>query len=260
LAKIAVDEIELRRAKRQAEEKVSLLRMATQMAGFGDWRMDLRAGKTTWSDKTYRIYGVEPHTVEPGLKHIMSLCEPEERRKLQAAVEAAVVNKTGYEVQLQIRWPNGEIRHVIPKCVCELDAEGNPVALVGVVRDVTERVRNLKALEEHAHRADLAEEVAGLGHWRMEAGTRKISWSPQMYAIYGLDPGQPLDLQALIKMMPPEDWAARAKALDRLMTSGQAPEQQIIRLYRADGELPRNSDPTDRWSPRSAAWWTSPIL
>jgi PAS domain S-box-containing protein len=237
LAKMVVDEIELRRAKREAEETARVLQMAKQIAGFGRWRMDLTTGKSVWSDAAFAIYGLDPRKVEPGLKCIMSLCEPDQRGKLLAAVEAAIATKTGYEVELKIRWPNGEIRHVKPKGVCELDAAGTPVALVGVVQDVTERVNTLKALEDYACRAELAQQVAGLGHWRVDAGTRKITWSTQMYAIYGLEPDNAIDMDAIQAMTDPEDWAANAAALERLLTTGKSAGQDITRIRRANGEL-----------------------
>ena len=48
--------------------------------------------------------------------------------------------------------------------------------------------------EELARRAEAAEAVAGMGHWRVDAATREITWSPQTYKIYGFAPDQPLDL------------------------------------------------------------------
>ena len=47
------------------------------------------------------------------------------------------------------------------------------------------RVRRLK---ERQHLVELAEEMAGVGYWRIDAATREHTWSPQIARIYGLDP------------------------------------------------------------------------
>ena len=90
--------------------------------------------------------------------------------------------------------------------------------------------------EKMARRAEAAEAVAGLGHWRMNVRTQKVTWSPQMYVIYGLDPDEPLDLHAIMAMTHEDD---RAKSRERLalqMEGGMAREEAILRIQRPDGE------------------------
>jgi PAS domain S-box-containing protein len=91
--------------------------------------------------------------------------------------------------------------------------------------------------EELARRAEFAETIAGLGHWRLDARTREISWSPQLYQIYGLAPDTPLDLKALQAMLHPDDAKARAVKLERQLTTGETDENTINRIVRADGEV-----------------------
>jgi PAS domain S-box-containing protein len=237
LAKVVVDEIELRSAKRDAEEKQRLLELAEQVSGIGRWRLDMTSGRSVWSDAMYAIYGVQRHDFEPGLRGILQLCEPEQRGKIVAAMEAVMGGKSDIELEFAIRRPDGEIRHVVSKAIRELDAAGKPTVLFGVLQDVTNRVRGLKAAEAQTQRAGLAEQVAGLGHWRMDARTREITWSAQMYVIYGLDPGQPLDLAALMKMTDAQDADERSKALERLLATGKGPGRQITRIHRPNGEL-----------------------
>ncbi|HEY4029311.1 MAG TPA: MHYT domain-containing protein [Caulobacteraceae bacterium] len=97
--------------------------------------------------------------------------------------------------------------------------------------------------EEMARRAEAAENVAGLGHWRTDLRTRAVTWSPQMYAIYGLDPGKPFDLGEVTGMTHAEDKAAQAARLDRWSLIGDQDadcdrqEEYILRIVRPDGEV-----------------------
>ena len=92
------------------------------------------------------------------------------------------------------------------------------------------------AAQEHARRADVAEAVAGLGHWRLDVATREITWSSQLYRIYGFEPGNRLDLDAVMAMSHPDDAAEGQKRLARQAAGGGA-ESSVSRIIRASGEV-----------------------
>jgi PAS domain S-box-containing protein len=83
----------------------------------------------------------------------------------------------------------------------------------------------------------MAERIGGIGHWRLDQATRKITWSAQMYAIFGLNADHPLDLTELMQMVDERDREARNQALQSLLATGKSPGQQIVRIRRKDGEL-----------------------
>ena len=237
LARICVDEIELRRAQRDTEAQRLALEKAKALIGFGRWRLDLSTGVSTWSDSMYEIYGVDRATFQAGIKGVSELIAPEDRGKMLVAVEGAIANRSGFELEIHINRPDGGTRCAVSKAVCELGADGAPIALFGVLQDVTDRDRALHEARDQAQRAELAERLAGVGHWRMDAETRELAWSPQMYAIYGIRPDQPLALEPLMAMTDGRDRAQRVDALQRLLATGQAPGQQITRIRRLNGEL-----------------------
>ena len=91
--------------------------------------------------------------------------------------------------------------------------------------------------EKLARRAESAEAAAGLGHWRMNARSGCVTWSPQMYVIYGLDPNEPPDLAAIKRMTHPDDQVDQAARIARQPTNGDAHEEYVLRIVRADGEV-----------------------
>jgi PAS domain S-box-containing protein len=90
--------------------------------------------------------------------------------------------------------------------------------------------------EKMARRAEAAEAVAGLGHWRLNVKTQAVVWSPQMYVIYGLDPDAPLDLHTLMDMIHEDDRAKSRQTLALQMEGGAMRDDSIIRIHRPDGE------------------------
>jgi len=58
---------------------------------------------------------------------------------------------------------------------------------------------------EREHWAEMAEELAGLGYWRMDARTETLRWSKHMFRIFGFEPGlKPLLAEAMARV-PPDD-------------------------------------------------------
>jgi len=82
----------------------------------------------------------------------------------------------------------------------------------------------------------LTEEIAGVGHWRMDAETLKSTWSDEVYRIYGVtretfDPS----LEDALDFFHPDD----RETVRRAVTTGLATGEGFrirLRLIRADGE------------------------
>ncbi len=115
-------------------------------------------------------------------------------------------------------------------------------AIVGVGLDVLVRNGALRTLRnardgavEQARRAELAEDVARLGHWRLDLRTDQITWSRQMYRIYGLPDDAALDLRALIAMTHPDDARANAARLSDQRVTGVAHANTSTRIIDAEG-------------------------
>jgi PAS domain S-box-containing protein len=90
--------------------------------------------------------------------------------------------------------------------------------------------------EKLARRAEAAEAAAGLGHWRLNVRTNCLSWSPQMYVTYGLDPGEAPDPEAAKRMTHPDDRERQRTRLARRPAAGDAHEEYVLRIVRGEGE------------------------
>ena len=62
-------------------------------------------------------------------------------------------------------------------------------ALAPVVVEVLARNKAERALQERERRLTRAEELAHLGHWRHDLVQGQVSWSDELYRIFGLEPG-----------------------------------------------------------------------
>jgi PAS domain S-box-containing protein len=82
--------------------------------------------------------------------------------------------------------------------------------------------------------AEMAEQIAGLGYWRLDVATKEIAWSDGLFRMYGLEVGRLPDLEAAMAAIHPEDSARANARLERAMTLGEDFTDQV-RLKGADG-------------------------
>lgn len=137
---------------KQAEEALQwrsiLLSRSQELAHVGHWRITLPTGDLEWSDEVYRIHGVAPDTFELNVENAINAYHPEDRDRVGKVVEEAIGQGVGFEFELRVIRPSGEVRNVLSRGECSLDAAGQVDAVFGVFMDITERKQ---AEEEREH-------------------------------------------------------------------------------------------------------------
>lgn len=92
-----------------------------------------------WSDETYRIFGFEARSFKPSQDFLLGLVHVDDRAAFKEAIEGAVRNAHGYELEFRAIRQDGAMRAMqsigIPAC----DSSGRVIDLVGAVMDITER-------------------------------------------------------------------------------------------------------------------------
>jgi PAS domain S-box-containing protein len=115
--------------------------------------------------------------------------------------------------------------------------DGGAVGVINVFRDVSERRVDRDALSDQARRAAQAEAIAGLGYWRLDAATQKITWSEQMFHIFGLPMGDEPPLAAAMAMTHPEDIIGSGVRLSEALDGGGGWADVVTRIVRPDGQV-----------------------
>ena len=112
------------------------LNRAQAVALTGSWRMNVGRNELTWSDKTYRIFGISegtPLTYEKFLNFV----HPEDREYVDREWSAALRGKP-YEIEHRII-VGDTMKWVREKAELEFDKEGLLLGGFGTVQDITER-------------------------------------------------------------------------------------------------------------------------
>jgi PAS domain S-box-containing protein len=110
--------------------------------------------------------------------------------------------------------------------------------------DTTERKRAeeerqalSRNLQESKARLEEAQRVAHIGHYYWDLITNRVSWSDELYRIYGLTPQEgPIDMAMVREMIHPDDRDHVFKAADEAVRSGVHTEAEH-RVVRHDGTV-----------------------
>jgi len=122
---------------------------AQQISHLGNWEWDLQADTSWWSDETYRLFGAEPGHLESGPQTFLSFMHPEDRGRIQDAIDGAIAAKSPYVLDFRVIRLDGQERFMHTEAEMVLDAEGTPVRVMGTIQDVTERKRAQQQLEDY---------------------------------------------------------------------------------------------------------------
>jgi len=94
-------------------------------------------------------------------------------------------------------------------------AQEEEARLLLIIEDVSEQARLQQSLQQSEAALLQAQAVAGIGSWRLDCQTGALSWSPEVYRIFGLPAQQPLNDATFFDCVHPEDhemvkaaWAA----------------------------------------------------
>ena len=147
------------RADAETRRQARQLQGAQALAKMGSWHWDLHGDRVTWSDELFRIFGVSGGEFSGTLQAFLDRVHPDDRGKLRTEVEGAVAERRGFHLRERIVRPDGEVRMLASVGEIQLDASGEPAAMLGTCQDVTEQwqaeaaVRAREALLRSLHRA-----------------------------------------------------------------------------------------------------------
>jgi len=151
-------------ADRKARLSEEQLAVAIDAAQLGRWEWDLATSTLNWSAGTRRMYEVDLD-VPVSTETFQRLIHPDDRPLIAAAMEDGV-RGLPIDVQFRVVFPDGRIRWIHSRGRTVNDELGQPMRLVGVKVDITERKAAEQRLQEqqrnlaHSARVSVAGELS----------------------------------------------------------------------------------------------------
>jgi PAS domain S-box-containing protein len=116
----------------------------------------------------------------------------------------AIERKTTALWQETSDYPSGRLTGEV-SVVPVLDNNGICTHLVGSVHDITERHRAEAALRENEARLKNAERLAHVGNWRFDFTSKELSWSEEMFRIFGREQDYTPSFESVLQAVVPDD-------------------------------------------------------
>ena len=161
-ARVAARTAELASVNARLRDSEERLRLAQRYAGAGTWDWDIRADRVTWSEEYFDLCGLDPKAVTPSHAAWLEAVHPQDRAAAQAALQDCLRRRDpDFQVEYRIRHPRRGERWLAGRGRLVCDAGGEPIRLVGLDIDITDRKRaELKvAAANEELRREVEEEV-----------------------------------------------------------------------------------------------------
>ena len=206
--------------RKAAEEAAARLAAIVESSEEAIIAKTLRGVITSWNKGAERLFGYSAEEMigesiwklipEDGEHDEISILNTVRTGEPVASHESVRLHRSGRRI------------HVAVSVSPILNPQGMVIGASTVARDVTERKRQTELLRENEARLRLALKSARAGAWDFDLKRRELHWSPEMFALYGLDPanGQPSREMLAQRISPAHRKRARREFARAMLQGG----------------------------------------
>ncbi|MFN5754632.1 MAG: PAS domain-containing protein, partial [Pseudanabaena sp.] len=200
--------LERRKAERELKQTKEHLKLVIENSGIGLWDWWVQTGTLSLDDRWVEMLGYTLEELQPiSIATWRNNVHPEDLPQVEIALDRHFCHEIeAYEIEFRMRHKIGGWVWVLAKGkVVEWSESDQPIRMIGTHLDITgrkqniemllqinetleERVRNLTAeLKQSELRLREAQQIAHLGSWELDIHTREITWSAEVFRIFGLE-------------------------------------------------------------------------
>jgi PAS domain S-box-containing protein len=235
-------------ARRQAEEERARAEQALRESE-QRFRLAIQAGKMyafEWDVATDTVSRSEEHRTVLGFsdpaqpltrQQALARLHPDEQARAVSSNDQITPENPNTQVTYRMVRPDGSVIW-LEKCArAFFDEQGRMLKVIGIVADITERKRAEETLHENEKNLADAQARAHLGSWVETFTDHKLTWSDELYRLWGLEPRCVEPSRAVfLDGVHPEDRAYVQQALDASL-KGARPFDCVHRVVRPDGSM-----------------------
>jgi PAS domain S-box-containing protein len=137
-------------AEEERKKSDNLIRATETIAGTGSYELDILEDKIYFSDGLFHLFGEEPGEFEPTREWLASRSNLDDDIRVEKILEKAIETREPYTYTRRIFRKDGEVRVIESQGTVLTDLKNNPIKLIGMVQDITER----KIAEEELRKSE----------------------------------------------------------------------------------------------------------
>ncbi|WP_340227250.1 PAS domain S-box protein [Saccharibacillus sacchari] len=212
-----------------------VLAKAQQLASIGSWQWDLVQMRLSFSREMREIFDYSIQPVESSADCLVRLTHPDDQENVKSSIASILKNGKDGDVTYRIKLPNGAEKTIYGVWEISRDSTtGEPLQVIGIVQDVTARVRIEEKLRssESRYRSLFMNHNSGIISLDMKG--RILTINPAMETIGGYSREQMQRLR--MGMLQPKEYAGLSRNHFQAARNGESRVFETS-FYRRDGRL-----------------------
>lgn len=233
---LGLDITERKHSEQQLKESEYFFKESQRASRTGSYRLDVRSGQWEYSEVLGQIFGID-RNFKSDIEQWIQLVHPEDRSMMMRHyAEEVMAGRKGFDKEYRIvRADDGAVRWVHGLGELMLDSRGEPIHMIGTIRDITEHREAEIALQRSEQRLKLATQAAKIGVWDWEIQSNTLLWDDSMFTLYGVEKSQFGGVfEAWARGLHPAD-RARIDAAIQDAVEGRSEFAEEFRIVRPDG-------------------------
>jgi len=201
LTGVNLDITERKRSEEKLRQSEERQRLAIAATNLGTWDYNPITGALNWDSRCKELFGLPPEASVDYDAFLAGL-HPGDRERIHQVVQATFDPASGGNYEAEYRTvglqDGGVLRWIRATGRAFFDEAGQAIRFIGTVQDITERQQT----EEDLRRA---QEVAGIGSWRLDVQKNTLTWSDETRRIFGAPGGTLLTYETFLSNVHPDD-------------------------------------------------------
>ena len=194
------------RSRQALAQNEAMLLQAQRLARIGHFTFDAATDTLTGSPTHNEILGVPPDEIM-NTQSWLAVVHPEDRQRTAAYSRDHVFRgRQPFDSEYRIiRRDDGEERWIQTAGQIVIGPDGRVSRLFGTSQDITERKQFEQRLRQNEAALREAQAIAHLGSWRLDIRSEQLTWSEEVYRIFGVAGETALTLDDFVARIHPED-------------------------------------------------------
>lgn len=183
---VVVDITERKQADELTSRMSERVQLAARAAQLGIWDWDMVKNQLTWDDRMIELYGRTREDFPGAYETWLAGIHPDDRERCDRESQEAREGTLDYDSEFRVVWPDGTIKTLKAIGKVLRDGTGQPIRMLGVNVDITERKRaEEEALEREERFRQIAENIREVFWLNDPINGRILYVSPAYETVWG---------------------------------------------------------------------------
>lgn len=250
MVSIGADVTERHRMQAELRDNEERVRLALASANQGLYDLNVQTGEAIVSPEYASMLGYDPAEFHETNAAWRKRMHPDDEQQVYQVYDDYVAGRRPeYRVEFRQRTKNGDWKWILSLGkIISRDAEGRPLRMLGTHTDLTERKRIEDELRHHREQLEEAvrertrelreaQRIAHIGNWYLDLASDALTWSDEIYVLFGYDrPQRSPSYELYERRIHPDDLAMVRKYKQDVL-SGLRVDGIDYRLLLEDGTL-----------------------